>query len=119
MQFEPAKIRNILNEFNEPVLLMDWKGICVVANTAALKTLEKAVDLIEGHLGGDIICRVHSKEPGGCGNTIHCSGCAIRNTVIDAFETGKNHLKVEAYHYTNRKKNKKNKIYYFHREARE
>ena len=35
--------------------------------------------------------------PGGCGNTIHCDGCTIRNTVMDTFQTGKSHLKKPAY----------------------
>jgi hypothetical protein len=39
---------------------------------------------------------MYSALPEGCGKTVHCSGCAIRNTVMDTFQSGKSHLAVEA-----------------------
>ena len=104
VEFEPVKTQDILNEFNNPVLLMNDEGCCVVANTAASKTLKKEINSIEGCLGGDIISCVHAMEPGGCGEMEHCSGCTIRNTVIETFKTGKSHLKVEAYQYIQNEK---------------
>jgi hypothetical protein len=41
--------------------------------------------------------RKYAKLPEGCGLTVHCSGCAIRNTVMDTVQTGKVHRFVPAY----------------------
>ncbi|MCJ7776462.1 MAG: hypothetical protein MUP08_08760, partial [Desulfobulbaceae bacterium] len=34
---------------------------------------------------------------GGCGNTVHCKSCTIRNTVTDTLQSGKSNIKVPAY----------------------
>ncbi len=104
IEFEPVKTRKLIDEFENPVLLMNDEGRCLLANIAASKFLQKDISQIENNLCGDVICCVHSKEPGGCGATEHCSGCVIRNSIEDTFKTGKSHLKVEAYQYIQTKK---------------
>lgn len=39
---------------------------------------------------------VYSKLPEGCGKTIHCDGCTIRNTVMHTMQSSKSHLKIPA-----------------------
>lgn len=40
---------------------------------------------------------MHSKLPEGCGQTIHCKSCTIRNSVMDTLNTGISHTNVPAY----------------------
>lgn len=97
VEFENTKTRKALNKVDKPVLLITEDAFCIMANTAAIKTLEKELSSIEGFLCGNVIGCVHATEPGGCGKTDYCPNCVIRNTVKDTFVTGKSHLKVEAY----------------------
>ncbi len=99
LKYDPVITKDLLNEFEEPVLLLDVDVRCLVANSSASKALDKKIDSIEGCFGGDVICCVHAKEPGGCGETEHCSGCTIRNIVEDTFKTGRRHLKVQIYNF--------------------
>lgn len=58
--------------------------------------LQKDLPEIEGLPGGVVFECVFAKLPDGCGKTIHCDGCTIRNTVMNTFMTGESHLKVPA-----------------------
>ncbi|MBN2104037.1 hypothetical protein JW835_08370 [bacterium] len=53
--------------------------------------------MIENYMGGDAMECVYARLPGGCGNTIHCKTCTIRNSVTETFNTGKSLRKVPAY----------------------
>jgi len=87
---------NFLNNLPEPVMVVDNDVVALTANSRAIEVLGKELPEMKGLKGGDIIECIHAHEPGGCGNTIHCSGCAIRHTVTDTFKTGKSHIKVPA-----------------------
>jgi len=86
-----------LDILTAPVLLVDSAGIVRTANGEARKLLKKDLKKIEGNPGGDVFECAHSRLPGGCGNTIHCSGCTIRRTVMETHETGKGQHRVPAY----------------------
>jgi hypothetical protein len=58
--------------------------------------LGKGSPEIEGHKGGDVFECAYARLPEGCGNTIHCSGCTIRRTVMETHKTGKSSLRVPA-----------------------
>lgn len=91
------KMREYLNLFKKPVFLVGEGGVVINANDSALAILKKTPDQIEDQLGGDVFeCR-YAKLPGGCGNTVHCKACVIRQTVTDTMKTGKPHTKVPAY----------------------
>ena len=96
VEFESVKVRNILDEIDKPILIINDDARCLEANNAAVKTLEKQFSSIEGYHCGNVIDCVHAGESGGCGKTEYCPDCVIRNTVKDTFETGKSHLKVSA-----------------------
>ena len=85
-----------LDGLNEPVVVVDGEGTVKSANQQARTLLKKDLPDIEGYRGGEVFECKHSKQPEGCGNTIHCSGCVIRKTVMDTFETGKSYLKMPA-----------------------
>ncbi|MHA1672560.1 MAG: hypothetical protein ACTSYI_02945, partial [Promethearchaeota archaeon] len=40
---------------------------------------------------------VYSDLPGGCGKTIHCTGCTIRNSAEKTYETGQSLTNIKAY----------------------
>lgn len=86
-----------LDSLSEPVLVVDGDVAALMANSKAIEVLGKNLPQIKGFKGGNIIECIHAYEPGGCGRTIHCTGCAIRITVEDTYKTGKSHLRVPAY----------------------
>ncbi len=85
-----------LDSLPEPILLVDGKARVLDANAALRSSTREPGALPPGRLLGEVFECVHSAEPGGCGRTIHCSGCTIRRTVTDTFETGEGHLRVPA-----------------------
>jgi hypothetical protein len=86
-----------LDGLGAPVVVVDATGTISTANKQARELLQKGLPDIEGYKGGDVFECVHAQEPGGCGETIHCSGCTIRRAVMDTLETSQSHLKVPAY----------------------
>jgi PAS domain-containing protein len=90
-------LRDFLDGFGAPVLLVDSNGNIKTANKAVRQILNKDLPQIEGYKGGDVFECAHATLPGGCGKTVHCSGCAIRKTVMDTLNLGKSHEKVPAY----------------------
>jgi PAS domain-containing protein len=90
-----------LNEFLDglkaPIFLVDSDVVVIAANTAARGLLGKDPDRIEGLRGGDVFECAYARLPGGCGKTVHCSGCAIRRSVTETYRTGDSHLRTPAY----------------------
>ena len=86
-----------LDSLNAPVVIVTETGDIKTANKQAQELLQKKLSDIEGFMGGKVFECAYSKLPEGCGNTIHCSGCTIRNTVMDTFQSGISHKKKPAY----------------------
>jgi len=80
-----------------PTVVVTAEGAVNSANASAMSLLDKDSTQIQGRPGGDVFECVHSMMPEGCGRTVHCSGCTIRNTVTDTWETGRTHSQVPAY----------------------
>lgn len=97
LSYEAESLREYLNQFSKPVFLVDKEGRVVTGNNDALSFLNKKHEEIEGKLGGDVFGCKFADLPGGCGNTIHCKTCTIRNAVRDTLESGKVNYKVPAY----------------------
>ena len=89
-------LRELLSKLDAPIVAVNSEGVITIANEKAQETLGKDVEEIEGDRGGQALECAHSRLPGGCGQTVHCKGCAIRRTVMDTLETGNPHHKVEA-----------------------
>jgi hypothetical protein len=68
----------------------------VLANEMALQFLDKDPDAVSGFKGGDVMECAYAKLPEGCGNTVHCAACTIRNNVMETFKTGKSLKRVPA-----------------------
>jgi len=91
------ELTSFLDRLDVPVLVVDENGDVQAANKQARMFLGKEFSDIVGYQGGDVFSCAYAKLPQGCGNTVHCSGCTIRNTVMDTMQSGISHSKIQAY----------------------
>ncbi|MFW5946844.1 MAG: hypothetical protein ACOCUW_00015 [Gemmatimonadota bacterium] len=94
-------IAELLASMEEPVLLVDAEHTIGMANRAALELTDErdatgAPDGVLGERPGTVFECENAYLPGGCGRTIHCSGCAIRRAVACTCRTGEPQLDVPA-----------------------
>lgn len=97
--FGPRQVKflDFIDSLNAAVVVIDGTGSVSSANMKARALLQKELPHIEGFKGGDVFECAFATLPGGCGETVHCVACSIRNTVMDTFHTGQSHLKTPAY----------------------
>lgn len=81
-------LRRYLDSVRAPVVAVSADVVVLVANEAARAMLGKGLPEIEGRLGGEVFECAYARQPGGCGGTIHCSGCALRSSVVHTWTTG-------------------------------
>ncbi|MDE2291734.1 MAG: PAS domain-containing protein [Elusimicrobia bacterium] len=89
-------LRTFLDALEAPVLLLDSDGRVGTANAAARRSLGKAPESVDALLAGEVFECIHAFEPGGCGGTSHCNGCALRRAINDTWRTGHGHERVRA-----------------------
>ncbi|TAL16164.1 hypothetical protein EPN96_09940 [bacterium] len=94
---ECETLQGFLDRLEAPVLLVDGNVSILGANRSALKFLKKEPPEIKGSLAGDVIECAYARHPEGCGKTLHCSGCVIRNTVTATNGDGRGRWRVEGY----------------------
>ena len=85
---ERLSVEEFIERLPHPVLVLESDGVVVAANEEARAFVGKGPEQISGRRGGDVIECSSARLPGGCGNTIHCKGCALRRSVLHTFETG-------------------------------
>lgn len=90
-------LREYLDTLDVPVVVVDDDVRVITANEQAQLLFGKKLPVIEGSYGGEMAECAYARLPGGCGKTVHCRSCAIRNTVTDTYRTSKNHVRVPAY----------------------
>ncbi len=95
--FMGKPMRDFLDEFSEPVFLVDATNRIISANGEGLGLLHKEPAEIEEKMAGDVFECPNAEEGEGCGKTIHCKACTIRNAVIDTAQTGEARLHIPAY----------------------
>ncbi len=96
-QWEGLDLGEFLDRFTGPVLVVDADGRILTANQRMADMLGKSDRQLSGLLGGEVMeCRF-ARLPEGCGNTVHCKTCAIRNTVMAVMQSGEPLEKVKAY----------------------
>lgn len=89
-------LQEYIDSLSLPVLVLDNDVRVKAVNTAACKTLGKRPSDMLEQMGGRVFECANSTLPGGCGRTVHCSGCAIRRTVTNTWETGEAQARVPA-----------------------
>jgi PAS domain-containing protein len=92
----PFDLRTFLDDVAVPVVLVDGEGVVRIANDKVLTMTGKGAEQVEGFSGGDVFQCIYARLPEGCGNTIHCSGCVIRRTVMETHVTGQTMCRVPA-----------------------
>ena len=85
-----------LDGLGAPIAVVDAGGTIRTANKQACAFLQQDLSSIEGRSGGDVFECAYARLPEGCGQTIHCSGCAIRRAVMETHGTGRSRLRVPA-----------------------
>jgi len=85
-----------LDRFEIPVLIVDVDGRIVASNKHAAEMTGKSQSELFDLLGGDAMECIYARLPGGCGKTVHCPECTIRNTVQATLETGDPQMNVPA-----------------------
>jgi PAS domain-containing protein len=91
-----VELELFLDSLLVPIVVVNRGGTIVTVNHGARRLLQKRLPEIEGYKGGEVFECAYARLPEGCGNTTHCSGCAIRRTVMQTYETGRSFLKVPA-----------------------
>jgi PAS domain-containing protein len=86
-----------LDRYETPVIMVDEEGRIVGLNQRMSLFLNKAREEVLGLLGGELMGCRYSNLPEGCGQTIHCGTCSIRQTVNKARSLGTDILDVPAY----------------------
>ena len=85
---EGVPLDEFVNSLPEPVYVVDDDVVIKGVNRMGCAVLNKGSHEIIQQLGGDVFECAYARLPGGCGRTIHCSGCAIRRAVTKTFHTG-------------------------------
>lgn len=89
-------VAEFLESLTEPVLLMDDEHAIGMVNRAALELLGLPAGEVLGERTGMVFDCENAHQPGGCGKTIHCSGCTIRQAVASTYLSGEPQLGVPA-----------------------
>lgn len=95
-QWEGLTTGEFLDRFDAPVVVVDLDVRVVAINRALADACGIECREAIGLLGGELLECNHALEPGGCGRTIHCRGCAIRELVGRALESGEPQFDVPA-----------------------
>lgn len=90
----PISLQQYLEDLAIPVLVTESDLTASFANRAARERL--GLPGVAGGRIGEVFTCIHARQPEGCGRTIHCSGCAIRRSIIAAADSGKPQVDVPA-----------------------
>ncbi len=90
-------LRTLLNSLGKPILVVDDDAHVLDASDSVLAQLNMTAEQVRGSLAGDVIECANAKLPQGCGHTVHCLACAIRNCVRETAETGQPFTRVPAW----------------------
>ncbi len=76
--------------------MVEGEGRVVAVNRSACDFLGRQASELVGLLGGEAMECAHARLPEGCGKTVHCTTCAIRNSVTWTHQSGEPLLRVPA-----------------------
>jgi PAS domain-containing protein len=82
------RLGDFLDRLGTPVLVVDKDGRALAANRALALLVGKTPETLPGLLGGEVMDCERARLPGGCGKTVHCPACAIRNSVAATWADG-------------------------------
>jgi PAS domain-containing protein len=95
-QWRGLSLGEYLDAFPCPVIVVDGDARTIAVNGPMADLLGRSSEEVFGLLGGEALECAHARRPGGCGGSVHCRTCAIRNSVTMTLETGEPCLRVPA-----------------------
>jgi transcriptional regulator with PAS, ATPase and Fis domain len=87
-QIKGLSLDKFLDKFEAPVLIVDADGRIVAANEMVGAMTDRSYHEVFGLLGGEVMECAYARLPEGCGQTVHCVACTIRNAVMAAMQSG-------------------------------
>jgi len=96
---ERLSLADFIEGLPQPVMVVSQDVIVEAANEKARAFTGKGLASVAGRRGGEVLECSFAGEPGGCGRTIHCSGCALRRAVEHTHATGEPLADVLTYHH--------------------
>jgi len=94
---ENVELSTIFNNAPIIMILVDKDRRLRKANHATILFMGRPEKEILGIRGGEAFRCIHSLEnPKGCGFGTFCETCSVRNSVMDTFESGRSHFRVNA-----------------------
>ncbi len=85
-QIDGLPLDRYLDGFEAPVMIVNGEGRLVASNEMAAAVCGKPRKELFGLLGGEAMECGYARLPGGCGRTVHCETCTIRNAVMTTLE---------------------------------
>lgn len=89
--------QGFLDSLSAPVFVINEDSRLIGSNAAARKLVSWRAEIEPFALGGDVFGCAFAILPEGCGETVHCKECTIRNSVTHTLETGETLEAVPAY----------------------
>ncbi len=95
LQEQKNVLETIFNHAPVAMLLVNGEGRIANINHTGVEAIGKQREDILGSLGGAAFSCVNSFKDKGCGASEECTGCVIRNTFTESFNTGRDFHKVD------------------------
>jgi len=99
VEYQPQSLTAFLESLPGPVMAVDADVRVVGTNERLAGVVAKRRADVLDRLGGEVISCIYSELPGGCGQTVHCVGCSIRNAVKETRATRQPRDRVPAFAY--------------------
>ena len=85
---EGISLQEFIDTMIVAIIVLDHKGSIQTVNEKARSLFNKELFFFKGQSIGRVFECEYTNLPGGCGETVHCSGCGIRIAVTETFTTG-------------------------------
>jgi PAS domain-containing protein len=93
---EGIDIQEFIDNLIVAIIVLDQKGSIQTVNEKARSLFNKELFYFKGRSIGKVFECEYAQLPEGCGETVHCSGCAIRKAVTETFTSGNPVFRMEA-----------------------
>ena len=81
-------LQRYLDSLKIPIIALNGDGSVIAVNCEAFRIYVGKTGEETAEWPDRIFECAHARLPEGCGNTVHCSGCAIRFAAADSYRTG-------------------------------
>ncbi len=87
-QWDGLPLGRYLDRFEAPIMAVDADVKVVAMNRRMAEVLQLDPDEARGVLGGEVFECIWARHPDGCGRSVHCKTCTVRNSVAHTVATG-------------------------------